>query len=447
MISLANQLRNLHKKLRPTGLPVWGEFPRQDRLLQDAQRAVRTYLSEFPAPRPSLKSKINELRHFDVVGIDRIVAICQYGRSGTELLASYLDGHSDVLMLPTNRSQRIYQFCERYNSFSLYEKLIAYPIFSGDFFEGDFAITAVEYYLAVEASSTAFMDLPNAFLASRRAFFVLLHVIYCVALGRREVSTRPMIVYAQHRRNEPLAKCLLEDFPLACFIHMVRDPITNSSRTFDEWFKGGASTAPGPLTPAYVIRHLINSDSPHDSCERRTGVFRFEDLHTNLEGAIRAVVKWLDLPFQPSLLSSTFNSLPWVFQKGKLSWSGPWPQQAVRDEHNLTKTDKWLLFAVFSEDFISWEYEMPTIFSYKVVRIIVFLFLILVPMKIEWLSLQGAIKMSPFKDLQHLNHTLKCLMKSLICRFGLIILIGADFWRRIVFGKSILKLSYCQRNT
>ena len=50
--------------------------------------------------RTVIADKIEELRHYDVQAIDRIVAILSWGRSGSVLLASYLDGHEDVMMLP-----------------------------------------------------------------------------------------------------------------------------------------------------------------------------------------------------------------------------------------------------------------------------------------------------------------------------------------------------------
>jgi hypothetical protein len=76
-----------------------------------------------------IASKIADLRHYDVLGIDRVVAICCWGRSGSYLLASLLDGHDDVIMLPTSVGQFIYRFWEKHRHFSLREKLLAYPRF------------------------------------------------------------------------------------------------------------------------------------------------------------------------------------------------------------------------------------------------------------------------------------------------------------------------------
>jgi hypothetical protein len=54
--------------------------------------------------RYAIADKIEDLRHYDVQAMDRVVAIAHWGRSGSILLASLLDGHDDVMMLPAARS-------------------------------------------------------------------------------------------------------------------------------------------------------------------------------------------------------------------------------------------------------------------------------------------------------------------------------------------------------
>jgi hypothetical protein len=53
--------------------------------------------------RALIDRKIEDLRNYDVASMDRIEAICYWGRSGSYLLQSYLDGHDHIVMLPTNR--------------------------------------------------------------------------------------------------------------------------------------------------------------------------------------------------------------------------------------------------------------------------------------------------------------------------------------------------------
>jgi hypothetical protein len=219
--------------------PMRGPFPAQEPLRRYAHALFRA--EKAKGFQSLLASKTEDIRHFDVTGTQRAVAICGLGRSGQLLLASYLYGHDDVITFPTLRADRIYQFFERYRSLSLHDKLIVYPVFAkldffSDFFQGDFPIAAADYYAAVTALFEVYGDWPSEFLESRRAFFQFLHVVYCVALGRRPASTHPLIVYSQHAWNVKLARRFVEDFPQARFIHTVRDPITNCGRAFSARF-------------------------------------------------------------------------------------------------------------------------------------------------------------------------------------------------------------------
>jgi len=124
-----------------------GPFPAQEPLRRYAHAIFRA--EKAKGFQSLVASKTEDIRYFDIAAIERAVAICGLGRSGQLLLASYLDGHDDVITLPTLRADRIYQFFERYWSLSLHDKLIVYPVFAkldffSDFFQGDFPIAAAD---------------------------------------------------------------------------------------------------------------------------------------------------------------------------------------------------------------------------------------------------------------------------------------------------------------
>ena len=195
VISQTDLLKNFYK-LWKRPLPMRGTFPAQEPMLQHARALFRA--EEAKDLQSLVASKIEDIRHFDVAGIERAVAICYLGNSGSHLLASYLDGHDDVIMLPLLVGDRIYHFFERYRSLSLHDKLIAYPVFQEEFFAPPFTVAAADYYAAVNALFEVYGNWPLKLLESRRTFFLFLHVAYCVALGRRPASPHPLIVYAQH---------------------------------------------------------------------------------------------------------------------------------------------------------------------------------------------------------------------------------------------------------
>jgi hypothetical protein len=415
-----------------------GPFPAQESMLQHARALFRA--EEAKGLQSLVASKIEDIRHFDVASMERAVAICTCGRSGSMLLASYLDGHDDVIMLPNDRSTRIYEFFERYQPLSLHDKLIAYPVLT-DFFRGDFPIAAADYYAAVNALFDVYRNWSLEFLESRRAFFQFLHVVYCVALGRRPASPHPLIVCAQHwvsadaspreysGWDHQMARRFVEDFPKARFIHTVRDPIANCGRLFDNWRYAGL-----------VIRHLTNSDTPNPGMESRTRTIRFEDLHLHLEKTIRAIADWLGLAYQSSLLDSTFNGVPWVVKRDTDSWSGSRPEQAIRDSRNISFTDQGVLFAVFNENFVAWDYPCPNIFKHALVRALTFLLVLLIPMKIEIIAAYRLIKVLPSLRRGRFRYGIKVLVRIFIYRVTIISLLTVDLCRRLVFGKKVLEM-------
>ena len=416
---------------------MWGTYPEQEPMVEHARalfHAEKAKDLQFLATR-----KIEDIRHFDVAGMERAVAICMYGRSGSQLLASYLDGHNDLIMLPTNGGERIYQFFDRYRSLSLHDKLIAYPVFATHFFDGDFPIAPAHYYAAVNALFNVYGNRSLEFLESRRAFFQLLHVVYCVALGRRPASPRPVIVWALHFLNDQLARHFVEDFPQARFIHTVRDPITSFSRLFDRWFRDVGHQR-GFLSAGYVTSHLTRADIAHPGMESRTRAIRFEDLHSSLEKTMRTVADWLGLTFQSSLLDSTLNGVPWTVQRGTISWSGVRPEQAIRDSRNISFTDRGLLFVVLNEDFVAWNYPCPTIFKYPLVRVLTFMLVLLIPMKMEMIEVYTLIKTLPSLRRKAFRYAINGLVQIFICRVAIMSLMAVELFRRLIFGKRVLEL-------
>jgi hypothetical protein len=343
----------------------------------------------FRAHRPddspaAIANKIENLQIYDVLGMDRVLAILPWGRSGSVLLASYFDGHEDVLTLPEVCGWRLYEFYQRYQSLTLRDKLIAYPFYRTQdtrFFEGNFAISPAEYYAAVQAIIEMFGHWPAAFLESRRAFFLFLHIAYHLALGRRPASSNPLIVYAQHDWDAACANNLVEDFPRAKFIHTVRDPITTCDGAFH--FLLDELAERNIQLPYGVLDFLCRNDRPQTGMEDRTRAVRFEDLHGQTAHTMRELAGWVELSDRPSLLDSTFNGLPYVVTRNGVTWTGPRMEQVQRRSRYLSANDRVLLFALLYEDFAGWNYPCPGIFRYAPFRLLVALAFLLAPTKME----------------------------------------------------------------
>jgi hypothetical protein len=403
--------------------------------------------------RGEIAEKIEDLQHYDVLAMERVVAILSWGRSGSLLLSSYLDGHEDVMMLPQICSARLYGFFERYPSMPLGDKLIAYPAlephYYGRFFDGEFAISPAQYYAAVQAILEFHDKWPPDFLKSRRAFFLFMHIAYNLALGRRPASSNPLIVYAQHIPDNEVARQLVEDFPRAKFVHTIRDPISSCDGMFHFLFGTLADNFPRTYTraPYEALTYLTNKDRAHRGMESRTRTIRFEDLHRDTAETMRDLSDWLGLPYQATLLDSTFNGIPWMVARDGNAWSGPRLEQVERHSRNLSFKDRALLFALFHENFVDWNYPCPRIFGHTIVRCLVFVSLFLFPMKMEIIAARGVFKrwILPAVRQGNISRAIKSLLGIGFYRLKIIGLLTPAFLRRCIYGTTLLQVDHKRR--
>jgi hypothetical protein len=381
-----------------------------EEMLLRARALFRT--EESQDLRGVIAEKIEDLGHYDVLAMDRVAAILMWGRSGSLLLSSYLDGHADVMLLPQSCGQRLYEFFERYQSLPLRDKLIGYAAFEPDypgFFDGDFAISPDQYYAAVQAILEFSAKWPAEFLESRRAFFLFVHIAYNLALGRRPPSSPPLIVYCQHVWDNAAARKLVEDFPQAKFVHTIRDPISSCDGIFRHHFKWVQTHIMLPYSTLFL---LINKDRPQFGMESRTRTIRFEDLHSDTAETMRDISDWLGLPYQATLLDSTFNGVPMLY-----------------------------------ENFVEWNYPCPKIFGNPMVRWVVFLSLFLVPMKMEIVAARAVFKERTLPSLRKGNiwAMIKFLSRIALCRVVIIGLLAPAFFRRCAFGTTLLRIDHKRR--
>jgi hypothetical protein len=247
------------------------------------------------------------------------------------------------------------------------------------------------------------------------------------------------MVFDQHWWNDEQAQRFAEDFPQARFLHTVRDPISSYDRMFEhthaDWHWGEEASW-------RVIRYFTKSDVPHPGMESRTRAIRFEDLHTNTAEIINRLADWLGLPHQASLLKSTFNGTPWVVERAGTTWSGSRPEQALRFSRNISFTDKIILFAMFYENFVAWNYSCPKIFGNALVRGLTCLLIFLIPMKTETISACAIIKAQVLPSLRHGDFRLafKSLFGIFRCRLAMIYCVTSEIWRRLIFGKTVLEI-------
>ena len=117
------------------------------------QQTLASYRTAAPLTAAHFAGKLQLAHGYDVSHMDRAVAILFWGRSGSLLLSSYLDGHDETLVMPALTSGLVYKLFAKYPRLSVWEKLIAYPTN----FELTFAGTSAS---STSSSAAAFRSTP-----------------------------------------------------------------------------------------------------------------------------------------------------------------------------------------------------------------------------------------------------------------------------------------------
>lgn len=371
------------------------------------QRAYGSYLKEWSRVEALAPAKLEIAEQYDIEGMNRAVAICHWGRSGSFLLASYLDDHPEVVSLPAGTGESIYPFYLQYESLSMWEKLVAYPAYSaaktgtfGDLFlrdnpNGHFAIDAADYYAGVQALFETYGARSKEWLHSSTRFVQFVQMAYEIGVGKRRKNPRPLMICPLHYRNQELAERFIRDFPDGQFIHTIRDPITS----VDSWFnwkldkakmdsKDVSYALSGEYCDAAVatMLDLLTWDQPHRGMESRTRAIRFEDMHLAPETMMRRLASWLRIPYDPCLIKSTWNGNPYIVNVRGVPCCGANPSNAQRRFKNLSVTDRLMIFALFGENFAEWRYPRPKAIHSRWIRLCIAGVLSLVPAKMELTS-------------------------------------------------------------
>lgn len=412
------------------------------------QRASQSYAAERDASGALLAHQLELLRQYDAPGMQHAVNICFWSRSGSFLLASYLDSHDHVVLLPENRSDFIYAFHAEFARLSVWEKLVAYPEYAkaryprtGDFFGGNFPLTAAAYYAAVGGLFTLYGGRPQEWLSARVRFLQFLYVAYAVAAGRRPGTPCPLIVYAQHYSNDQLARAFVADFPDGHFIHTIRDPIS----ALDSWFdRSVISKYPPDQYPSPAVecvRELLARDRPHVGMEERTRAIRFEDLHLAPEATMRRLTGWLGIPYHHCLIESTFNGAPFVFDSSGVLMHGAIPANARRRSKSLDAADRWLMFALLHQNFRAWSYDCPRILRYAWLRLGVIAALLLVPMKMEIITARLVMRQRalPAWRERRIGFSLGAFVFLIGRRLRMMLLIASETRARLTGKKRLLQ--------
>ncbi|MBF0128207.1 MAG: tetratricopeptide repeat protein, partial [Magnetococcales bacterium] len=165
-----------------------------------------------------------------------LVAIQNYGSSGTTLMHSLLDNHPRILSLPGLSALALYEFWYNYGQLPLDSMLSVFVEVHSSWFSDDPGqekplglhqmgpnMDQPVHVSAQRFKSTCLEIWNQCGPINRRLYMITVYVAYAVALGRT-ITNRMIIQFPIHSKAPAFARYLLEDFPNCKFLHMIRHP-------------------------------------------------------------------------------------------------------------------------------------------------------------------------------------------------------------------------------
>ena len=346
---------------------------------------------------------------YEVAGLERVVAVMTYMRSGSGLMSSLLDSHPNAIATPDCILTGFYEFWDEYGHFPTTELVPTFVDYYGTIFDAreptkcpragkDFGTYANYTNLGPGQDECMVVDretfekvmldiIGGQETVSRKLFFQALHVAYSRAIGQE--AQNPIIAYGLHIAKPEIIKQFLQDFPQAKFLQMVRDPISALGSTFRSRINHGITN---PLLGVGVVTGALYHGIPvplNNAANWRS--VKLEDLHQKPGETMKKLSDWLEIPWDDSLLASTINGKQWWNEKNTISISGFSPAVAAqRFEEFIPAFDRIKLDILLGFKSRVWGYSKRGWTRSRFAQFLA-LPLILLPFRLERISITASI--------------------------------------------------------
>lgn len=313
-----------------------------------------------------------------------VVAVQNYGISGTLFLQSLLDGHPNILMTPALYSHAFYYFWEAHGERSARDLVELFMRHHANWFTPEGASRDHGLHqMGLGMDEAVFVDAGRfhdalqrivlgdpAAPCPRKTFFVGTYLAYAEALGKG-VKDPAAVVFPIHSLPERHARALFEDFPEGKFLHMVREPVQNIGSTVKHIIHNKLPVNPLECAFAQVAcdytmhwghGYYAKGDRPFfpDAADRSRAV-RLEDFHKNPKATLQALCRWIGIPWDDCLLESTFDGKKWWNRPESPRISGFGTKTIRGDRHNdvTSSFDRARLQGILCRKSAVWGYTAP----------------------------------------------------------------------------------------
>lgn len=297
--------------------------------------------------------------------INRIVAIENYGVSGSTLLHSLLDDHPNIISLPLLHGQQLYLLWNHIKnkeniSIEDVKKIVLdkMPVFfnlnqGGDKSLGQLGENQDE---SIEVNYEQFMNnlaecLDGEKINSKN-FIISVYMAYNMCWNKK-FNDDDIICFPIHSMGREHAKYLANDFKEVYFIHTIREPVQNIGSIMKHvCYNSNIQTFRSPAERS--IRPIITfceggkfpfmEDVNNKDKIIKSVYVRLEDLHNNPTEPLGKICKLLNIEWNDVLLKTTFTGKLWHNRQEMIRVSGL-GKQIIQQKHvtYLNKFDRFRL--------------------------------------------------------------------------------------------------------
>lgn len=339
---------------------------------------------------------------------EKILAVQNYGASGTLLIQSLLDSHPQIISLPALNGQRLLYFWKNYSHLNK-EQMLAQFIQEYDYWfdpkqdSSDLGLTNLGPNKDEKASVDKSTFIRNVYeLWSQyqpldcKKFISSVYSAYNACLNR-SFSPDAWLLYPIHSLPKERALDLVQHFSKVYVLHMHRDPIQNIGsgakhiNYHPHWqYKYLLHCTTSQILDDFVIHvaeYHVHGLYPyfHDSVDGslQSRSVRLEDVHKHPKETLTHICQWLNIQWNDCLLQSTFDNKTWHNRVESVKQTGI-GLQVISQKHNevLSYFDKYRLQILAMPILMHLGYRKKLPFLYKMKKLIL-PFLLLFPFKME----------------------------------------------------------------
>lgn len=247
---------------------------------------------------------------------DRMIFVTGASRSGTTLLSFVLRSHSRVLGLPE---------LQYFGDIADPRRREAHPVGERQLLQAAASLYE-RHERGVRMAALQPCDTGKIQLGARRRARMLVdeladerrdpYGVFAETTGRLARAAGKAIPCEQTPRNIFYAEALLDIYPQARFVHMMRDPRAVMASQKKRWKRRSLLANRAALPPADALRSWVNyhpytmgslwakatTEAHRLRSHPRFRIIRFEDLLAQPETTIREVCRHLDLAYEPAML-------------------------------------------------------------------------------------------------------------------------------------------------